>query len=676
MMQVLSSQDSDKSEHNFSKLNSISIMADSGARGSSAQIRQLCGIRGLMTKPSGEIIETPIISNFKEGLNELEYFISTHGARKGLADTALKTSNSGYLTRKLVDVAQDSIVVEQDCGTEGYITASVKIENGDIITPLRETALGRVSAEEIVIDSKVILKKNQLIDERLMSDLEHHKVENLKVRSVLMCENKFGVCAHCYGRDLSTGKMVNLGEAIGVIAAQSIGEPGTQLTMRTFHIGGAAQKIATKSDIIASYTGTIKLYNATIIKDRNGDNVNMSKNCQASIFVKKTEKFKCKIPYGAKVNFADNDKINLGDRLSEWDPYMTPIFSEVKGTASLIDLKEGVTMKETHDEATGVNKVVIIDNSKNKKTLSLRPRIVIKDKQGDIIKLENGAEAKYFLPINAIVNVTDHQEVEIGDVLAKISKDSSKSKDITGGLPRVVELFEARVPKDAAILSEIDGFVEFGQDYKYKRRIIVTSKDGKTKKEYFIPRGKHINANDGEFVFKGGMLLEGPPSLHDILRIMGTEYFAHYITDEVQQVYKLQGVSINNKHIETVLRQMLKKVEITDPGQTTFIAGEQVDREAYEQINLKAKNEKYKPAIAVPVLQGITKASLQTNSFLSAASFQETVKVLTEAAVQGKKDPLRGLKENVIVGRLIPAGTGFYANEMRKKASKLVNTTD
>jgi DNA-directed RNA polymerase subunit beta' len=665
MMKILSSQTSRKKEYDFSKLNSISIMADSGARGSSAQIRQLCGIRGLMTKPSGEIIETPIISNFKEGLNELEYFISTHGARKGLADTALKTSNSGYLTRKLVDVAQDSIIIEEDCGTPNYITVSVKIENGKTITSLKELALGRVLAEKVVINKiNIIAKRNQLIDEKVIKDLEYHRIESVKVRSVLMCQNKSGVCVRCYGRDLSTGKMVNLGEPIGVIAAQSIGEPGTQLTMRTFHIGGVAQKIATKSDIIASCSGVIRINNINLIQNRKGHIINMHKSCQVSIILDKVEKFKCKIPYGAKVNFSNNSKINIGDKIAEWDPYMIPIFSEVKGFASLVDLERGVTIKETHDEATGVNKIIIIDDSK--KNSSLKPRIVIKDKKGNIIKFGNGSEAKYYLSINAIVNVSENQKIEVGDVLAKISKDSTKNRDITGGLPRVVELFEVRVPKDVAILAGIDGFVKFGEDSRNKRRVILSSKDGGIQQEYFVPKGKHISVNEGEYVLKGTMIVEGTPFLQDVLRIMGTEYFAHYITEEVQQVYKLQGVSINNKHIETILRQMLKKVEITDPGQTTFINGEQVDKDMFDKINNKAKSESYEPATAVSVLQGITKASLQTNSFLSAASFQQTVKVLTEAAVQGKKDPLKGLKENVIVGRLIPAGTGFYTNKMRK----------
>lgn len=666
MMKILSVEENTS----FSKLNSIAIMAESGARGSSAQIRQLCGIRGLMTKPSGEIIETPIISNFKEGLNELEYFISTHGARKGLADTALKTSNSGYLTRKLVDVAQDCIVVENDCATSGYITVSIKIESGKVVSSLRDIALGRVSAENIVLECKNIVNKDQLIDETIMLQLEKNAIETIKVRSVLMCANKFGVCSYCYGRDLSTGRMVNLGEAVGVIAAQSIGEPGTQLTMRTFHIGGAAQKITTKSDILATHSGILRFHNPYIITDRSGHDINMSKNCEVYIFEENTEKFRCKIPYGAKIYFSHNQRISLGDKISEWDPYMSAVLSEADGIVSLVDFKEGVTMRELHDEATGINKIITIDNVKNKKSLSLRPRIVIQDVHGDILRLQNGSEAKYFLPAHAIINVTQNQKVQIGDVLAKISKDSSKSKDITGGLPRVVELFEARIPKDVAILSEIDGFVKFGQDYKHKRRVIITSRDQKNKKEYFIPRGKHINVNDGEYILKGSMLLEGPPSLHDVLKIMGTEYFTHYITDEIQQVYNLQGVKINHKHIETILRQMLKKVEITDPGETTFIIGEQVDKEVFEQVNLKAKKNNYKVATAILILQGITKASLQTNSFLSAASFQETVKVLTEAAVQGKEDHLRGLKENVIAGRLIPAGTGFYINRMRRSTDK------
>jgi DNA-directed RNA polymerase subunit beta' len=660
----------------FESLNSIYIMSDSGARGSPAQMRQLAGMRGLMTKPSGEIIETPIISNFKEGLNELEYFISTHGARKGLADTALKTANSGYLTRKLVDVAQDCIVIEDDCGTKHSILVRERIENGEVIIPLRELALGRVLAEDLYApeNSSILVKKGKLIDESVMSVIEQNNIGALKIRSVLTCETKNGVCSSCYGRDLARGQIVNLGEAIGVIAAQSIGEPGTQLTMRTFHIGGAAQKIASKSDIITSYSGSIKFENSTIIQNSTGTKINMSRNCELVILHgKKDEKFRCKVPYGARVLFDDMDKVRAGDKIAEWDPFTLPIMTEVTGYVSFVDLQDSVSVKEFQDDITGITNKVVIDAKQGSKTSSLRPRIVIKDSEGNPVKLSNGSEARYFLPVNASISVYDNQKVEIGDILAKMPKESSKSRDITGGLPRVVELFEARQPKEVAVLSEIDGYVEYGQDYKFKRRLIVRSKDGEVKTEYFIPRGKHISVNEGDYVLKGEMLLDGDPSPHDILRILGKEEFANYMIDEVQQVYKLQGVRINNKHIEVILKQMLKKVEITDPGETTFIAGEQVDNEYFEQINKKAKKEKYAPAQAVGILQGITKSSLQTNSFLSAASFQETIKVLTEAAVSAKSDHLIGLKENVIVGRLIPAGTGFYMDRLKKKYND-VNT--
>ena len=657
-------------ERGFESLNSIYIMANSGARGSSAQIRQLAGMRGLMTKPSGEIIETPITSNFKEGLNELEYFISTHGARKGLADTALKTANSGYLTRKLVDVAQDCIVIEEDCGTDQSILARGKIESGEVIVQLRELVLGRVLAEDAYCSIKAVIvaKKGDLIDEEVMDALEANNVEALKIRSVLTCETKHGVCSKCYGRDLATGQLVNEGEAVGVIAAQSIGEPGTQLTMRTFHIGGAAQKITNKSDIISSHSGTIMFSNLTIIEDKHGNKMNISRSCEAIIIdAAQSEKFRCKVPYGAKIYFTDQSSIRAGDRIAEWDPFAIPIMTEIEGYASFVEIEDSVSVKEIQDDITGIVNKVIVDHKHNAKVSNLRPRIAIKDKDGNPIKLKNGIEAKYFLPVGAILNMTDGQKVEIGDILAKIPKESSKSRDITGGLPRVVELFEARQPKDVAILSEIDGYVEYGQDYKFKRRLIVRSKDGENSAEYFIPRGKHITVNEGDYVLKGEMLLEGHPSPHDILRILGMEEFANYMIDEVQQVYKLQGVKINNKHIEVVLKQMLKKVEITDPGETTFVAGESVDREHFEQANDKAHNEKYTDAKAVGVLQGITRASLQTNSFLSAASFQETIKVLTEAAVSGKTDTLQGLKENVIVGRLIPAGTGFYTKQLKAK---------
>ncbi|WPX96011.1 DNA-directed RNA polymerase subunit beta' [Candidatus Bandiella euplotis] len=670
MMKKLSNQAGDHDEGSgFESLNSIYIMADSGARGSSAQIRQLAGMRGLMTKPSGEIIETPIVSNFKEGLNELEYFISTHGARKGLADTALKTANSGYLTRKLVDVAQDCIVTQEDCKTSTSLLTRAKIENGEVIVPLRELVLGRVLAEDVysLAHNTLIARKDTLVDEETMDLLEKNNIETLKIRSVLTCKTEHGVCSKCYGRDLATGQIVNLGEAVGVIAAQSIGEPGTQLTMRTFHIGGAAQKIANKSDVVSSHSGTIKLNNAFIINDKQGSAINMSRNCEVVVIDNAySEKFRCKVPYGAKIYFKDGDDIRTGNKIAEWDPFTAPIMTEVSGYASFVDLEDSVSIKEVQDDVTGIISKVIID-AKNTKGSNLRPKIVIKDKDGNPIRLKNGLEARYFLPVNAIVNVSDNQSVEIGDVLARMPKESSKSRDITGGLPRVVELFEARQPKEAAILSEIDGYVEYGQDYKFKRRLVVRSKDGETSAEYFIPRGKHITVNEGDYVLRGEMLLEGHPSPHDILRILGTEAFASYMIDEVQQVYKLQGVKINNKHIEVVLKQMLRKVEITDPGETTFIVGEHIDKDELEQMNEKAKRENYKPAKAVGVLQGITKASLQTTSFLSAASFQETIKVLTEAAVSGKEDKLQGLKENVIVGRLIPAGTGFYMNQLKNR---------
>ena len=670
MKKLVDSNDDKNSSINFKSLNSIHIMSDSGARGSPAQMRQLAGMRGLMTKPSGEIIETPITSNFKEGLNELEYFISTHGARKGLADTALKTANSGYLTRKLVDVSQDCIVNEEDCGTSNSILVREKVENGEVVIPLRELALGRVLADDIYIPERTtpLIKKGKLIDESLMLLIENNNIETVKIRSVLVCESKKGICSKCYGRDLATGQMVNLGEAIGVIAAQSIGEPGTQLTMRTFHIGGAAQKIATKSDIISSHSGTINFENSSIIVNSNGVKINMSRNCELVIVDgRNNEKFRSKVPYGAKILFEAKSKIRSGDKIAEWDPFTLPIMTEVEGYVSFVDLKDSISVKEVQDDITGIINKVVIDGKQNNKKSNLRPRILIKDKDGNPIKLNNGLEAKYFLPVNAIINVSDNQKVEIGDVISRMPKESSKSRDITGGLPRVVELFEARQPKETAILSEVDGYVEYGQDYKFKRRLIVRSKDGKDTAEYLIPRGKHISVNEGDYVMKGEMLLDGDPSPHDILRILGKEEFANYMINEVQQVYKLQGVKINNKHIEVILRQMLKKVEITEPGETTFITGEQVDITYFEKVNKKAIKEKYQPAQAIGVLQGITKASLQTNSFLSAASFQETIKVLTEAAVSGKSDHLEGLKENVIVGRLIPAGTGFYMDKLKER---------
>jgi DNA-directed RNA polymerase subunit beta' len=656
-------------------MNNIYMMADSGARGSPAQIKQLAGMRGLMTKPSGEIIPNPILSNFKEGLDELEYFISTHGARKGLADTALKTANSGYLTRKLVDVSQDCVVVERDCGTDDGIVVRPVVESGEVIVSLSESVLGRTAAVDIhdPVTNDLIIAAGQVIDESIGSQIESAGIDAIKVRSVLTCKTQGGICSKCYGRDLATGLEVNIGEAVGVIAAQSIGEPGTQLTMRTFHIGGAAQKGAVQSNVAASFDGVIKIYNKYVVENSEGQNIVMSRNCEVSILDPKgNERARYKIPYGAKSMVLDGDKIKAGSKIAEWDPYTIPVIVEKFGTATFEDLVDGLTVKEVVDDVTGMTNRVVIDWKQQARSAELRPRVVLKDAEGNVLRLANGLEARYFLPVDAILNISNNTSVNAGDIIARIPKESTKSKDITGGLPRVVELFEARKPKDHSLISEVDGYVEFGKDYKSKRRIIVRPVDQSIQPiEYFVPKGKHITANEGDYVSKGDMLMEGNPSPHDILRVMGVEALSNYITGEVQQVYRLQGVKIDDKHIEVVLRQMLQKVEIMDPGETTFLAGEQVDREEFEEANLKAEREDYRSATALPVLQGITKASLQTRSFFSAASFQETTRVLTEAAVAGKIDKLQGLKENVIVGRLIPAGTGYYVNKMKKIAHTL-----
>ena len=669
MMRIISSSSKKKTKES---VNNIYMMADSGARGSAAQIKQLAGMRGLMTKPSGEIIETPIISNFKEGLSELEFFTSTHGARKGLADTALKTANSGYLTRKLVDVAQDCVVIENDCGTSKGLVMQMIVENGEVIVPLSDLILGRVSNIDVYhpMTSRVIVAKNQLIDETIVDKIEEVGIDSVKVRSVLTCEAKGGVCAHCYGRDLATGGLVSTGEAVGVIAAQSIGEPGTQLTMRTFHIGGAAQKTTVQSSAVASYAGVMKLIHKNVVIDSNNKKILMSRNCEAVILdVNNIERARYKLPYGARLLIEDESSIKPGDKIAEWDPFTVPIIVEKSGKASFVDLVEGISVKEIQDEVTGIANWVITDSKKYVKGEELRPRMVLLDDKGQVMILANGLEARYFLPVGAILNVSDKAEVHAGDVIARIPKESSKSRDITGGLPRVIELVEARQPKDHSIISEIDGYIEYGKDYKSKRRIIIRPiNEGEQPVECFIPRGRHITVNEGDYVSKGDMLMEGNPSPHDILRIMGVEALAKYMVQEVQQVYRLQGVVINDKHIEVVLRQMLQKVEIVDAGETTFLTGEQVDREEFEEVNAKALKEGYNVAVAIPVLQSITKASLQTRSFFSAASFQETTRVLTEAAIAGKVDHLVGLKENVIVGRLIPAGTGLYLNKMKKIA--------
>jgi len=657
---------------NKKNANSIYMMADSGARGSATQIKQISGMRGLMTKPSGEIIETPIISNFKEGLSELEFFTSTHGARKGLADTALKTANSGYLTRKLVDVAQDCVVIEEDCGTSRGVVMQMIVESGEVIVPLADLILGRVSIAAIYhpITGKLIIDKNKLIDESIVDEIEEVGVDSVKVRSILTCETKGGVCAHCYGRDLSTGRLVSNGEAIGVIAAQSIGEPGTQLTMRTFHIGGAAQKTTVQSSAITSYAGIMKLVHKNLVVDSSGKNILMSRNCEAVILdINNIERARYKVPYGARLLIEDGESVKPGDKIAEWDPFTVPIIVEKSGKASFVDLVEGVSFKEMQDENTGITNLVITDSKKYVKGEELRPRVILLDDSGQVMTLANSLEARYFLPVGAILNISNKFHVHAGDVIARIPKESSKSRDITGGLPRVIELVEARQPKDHSIISEIDGYVEYGKDYKSKRRIIIKPIiETEHAIEYLVPRGRHVTVNEGDYVSKGDMLMEGNPSPHDILRIMGIEALAKYMIQEVQQVYRLQGVLINDKHIEVILRQMLQKVEIVDAGETTFLVGEQVDREEFEEVNAKAAKENYSVAMAIPVLQGITRASLQTRSFFSAASFQETTRVLTEAAIAGKIDNLVGLKENVIVGRLIPAGTGLYWKRMKKLA--------
>ncbi len=654
-------------------VNSVYMMAHSGARGSAAQMKQLAGMRGLMAKPSGEIIETPIISNFKEGLTVLEYFNSTHGARKGLADTALKTANSGYLTRRLVDVAQDSIVVEEDCGTKLAITKRAVVEGGDIMTPLSELLLGRSAAERVVDPEtgKVIVKSGQLIEEVEAQRIDDCDLESVKIRSPLTCETLGGVCVTCYGRDLARGTRVNIGEAVGVIAAQSIGEPGTQLTMRTFHIGGAVQRGSQQSKAEASHDAKVDLRNCSTVKNSEGVHVVMNRNTELVLVdVQGRDRARHRIPYGAKLTVKAKAKVKRGDKLAEWDPYTLPIITEKEGIANYMDLVEGLSMTEKVDEATGIASKVVIDWKQQPKGAELKPRITLRNKKGEVVTLTKGLEARYFLSVDAILSVEPGQQVHAGDVLARIPRESAKTRDITGGLPRVAELFEARKPKDYAVISEIAGTVEFGKDYKSKRRIVVVPASEKEEpSEFLIPKGKHINVQEGDHVEVGDALMDGNPVPHDILRVLGIEALANYLIDEVQEVYRLQGVKINDKHIEVIVRQMLQKVEITEPGDTTFLVGEQSDRTEFDEINAKTKKEGGKQAKASPVLQGITKASLQTNSFISAASFQETTRVLTEAAVSGKVDHLTGLKENVIVGHLIPAGTGAIMNQVRQIAA-------
>ncbi|MCC7016325.1 MAG: DNA-directed RNA polymerase subunit beta', partial [Rhodospirillales bacterium] len=654
-------------------VNSIYMMAHSGARGSAAQMKQLAGMRGLMAKPSGEIIETPIISNFKEGLTVLEYFTSTHGARKGLADTALKTANSGYLTRRLVDVAQDCIITREDCGTRAGITVRGVVEGGEVVSPLAEQILGRCAAEDVLDPSSgaVLVPAGRMIEEDQVVLIEKAGVDSVKIRSVLTCESEKGVCGTCYGRDLARGTKVNVGEAIGVIAAQSIGEPGTQLTMRTFHIGGAVQRGAEESKIEATADARVQLRNCYIVTNSRGENVVMSRNAELTLVDSQNrERARHRIPYGAKLLVKDKDDVVRGHRLAEWDPYTLPIITERDGVVALADLVDGISMVERMDEATGIAKKVVVDWKQQPKGADLKPRILLNDAKGDPILLANGQEARYFLMVDAILSVENDQHVHAGDVLARMPRgESAKTRDITGGLPRVAELFEARRPKDFAIIAETEGRIEFGKDYKAKRRIVIVPTDpDKQPQECLIPRSKHISVQEGDYVQVGDRLVDGNPVPHDILRVLGVEALATYLINEIQAVYRLQGVKINDKHIEVIVRQMLQKVEITNPGDTTFLVGEQADREEFDQVNAKAASENGTPAKAIPVLQGITKASLQTHSFISAASFQETTRVLTEAAVAGRVDHLIGLKENVIVGRPIPAGTGSVLNRVRRVA--------
>ena len=655
-------------------VNSVWMMAHSGARGSAAQIKQLAGMRGLMAKPSGEIIETPIKSSFKDGLNVLEYFNSTHGARKGLADTALKTANSGYLTRRLVDVAQDCIVTEDDCGTENGFVMRAVIEGGDIIEPLAERILGRTTASQIINtrDNSVILDKGIIISEDDIDKIEKAGIDQVKVKSALTCETQPGICAACYGRDLARGTPVNIGEAVGVIAAQSIGEPGTQLTMRTFHIGGAAQRGAEQSKIEAPFDGKIRLDNTSLVTTDDGSEVVLSRSSEMIILDDQgREKARYRLQYGAKLLKKDGSKVKGGEILAEWDPYTIPIITEKEGTAHYVDLVEGVSMREIVDESTGIGSKVVMDWKQQTGGSNLRPRITLRDEKGEVINLSNGLEARYFMSMNAILSVENKSKVKAGSVLARIPRESSKTRDITGGLPRVAELFEARKPKDFAIISESDGVVEFGTDYKAKRRIRVVPQDSESEVvEYMVPKGKLLAVQEGDFIRKGDMIIDGSPVPHDILNILGIEALADYLVKEVQDVYRLQGVKINDKHIEVIVRQMLQKIEITDHGETTFLNGEHVNRLEFKRANEKAIKDGVKPAKGVSVLLGITKASLQTESFISAASFQETTRVLTEAAVSGKSDVLSGLKENVIVGRLVPAGTGSVVNKLRMTAHR------
>lgn len=669
--EVMSEEGSPVTQKSF---NSIYMMADSGARGSAAQIRQLAGMRGLMAKPDGSIIETPITANFREGLNVLQYFISTHGARKGLADTALKTANSGYLTRRLVDVAQDLVVKEEDCGTTKGILMKPVIEGGNVVQDLPSRVLGRVTAEDVVdADGKsVLIPAGTLLEESWVEKFEEWGVDEIKVRTPITCETRYGVCSNCYGRDLARGHLINIGEAVGVIAAQSIGEPGTQLTMRTFHIGGAASRAASTSEIAVKSAGTVRMHNLKLVQHKDGYNVAVSRSGELSVIDEQgREKERYKIPYGASILVNDEAATQAGQVVATWDPHTHPIITEVAGRIQLVDFVEGITVDSFTDEITGLSSIVVSDPKNRPATgRDLRPAVNLLDAKGKALKFANtDIPAHYILPSGAIINLADGDAVDVGDVIARIPQESSKTRDITGGLPRVADLFEARKPKEPAVLAAQTGTVSFGKDTKGKERLIVTDKDGESVEE-LIPKWRQINVFEGEHVEKGEVVVDGEFNPHDILRLLGVTALAEYLVKEIQDVYRLQGVEIDDKHIEVIARQMLRKAKITESGDTNFVRGEQVEKSRLLEINEAMEADSKQPATFIPVLLGITKASLVTESFISAASFQETTRVLTEAAVRGSKDSLRGLKENVIVGRLIPAGTGLAYHEKRSsKAS-------
>jgi DNA-directed RNA polymerase subunit beta' len=655
--------------------NAIYMMADSGARGSAAQIRQLAGMRGLMAKPDGSIIETPITANFREGLNVLQYFISTHGARKGLADTALKTANSGYLTRRLVDVTQDLVVTEDDCGTANGLAVKALVEGGEVVEALRERILGRVTVADAVHpdNGDVVIKVGELLDEDMVDAIDAAGIDEVKVRTPLTCDTRFGLCAKCYGRDLGRGVLVNVGEAVGVIAAQSIGEPGTQLTMRTFHIGGAASRTAVASSVEAKSNGVARLTpSMRYVTNARGELIVIARSGEIIVTEENgRERERHKVPYGATLSVKEGSKIKAGQNLANWDPHTRPIVTEYAGEVRFENIEEGVTVAKQIDETTGLSSLVVIDPKRRGTAASkgLRPAVKLIDAKGKDIKQSNSeTPVNITFQIGAIITVKNGQQVGVGEIMARIPQESSKTRDITGGLPRVAELFEARSPKDAGLLAEITGTVSFGKDTKGKQRLVITDFDG-VAHEYLIPKDKHVTAHDGQVVNKGETIVDGPADPHDILRLQGMEALARYITDEVQDVYRLQGVKINDKHIEVIVRQMLRRVSIVDNGDTRFIQGEQVERADVLGENDRVLKEGKKPAIYHYNLLGITKASLSTDSFISAASFQETTRVLTEAAIMGKRDDLRGLKENVIVGRLIPAGTGLAFHRARKKGS-------